>query len=123
MIDKELAPKVLKPEKEEVEDDRMFKQIFTLGELAQICPHRINKRLFLIMQSVIFQDVSCHFNYEFLLLPSYFIQLDKKRTKGETSSDGRSSQHSKQSDAKDHPSSMHVYPVQQTSSFGNRVSC
>ena len=40
---------------DEVEDTRMTRQIFTLGELAQICPHRINKRLFLLMQGIIFQ--------------------------------------------------------------------
>ena len=34
----------------------MMRQVFTLGELAQICPHRINKRLFLLMQSIIFQQ-------------------------------------------------------------------
>ena len=57
MIDEELTPRILKPEKEEAEDARMMRQIFTLGELAQICPHRVNKRLFLLMQSVIFQEV------------------------------------------------------------------
>ncbi len=29
---------------------------FIVGELAQICPHRINKRLFLLMQGIIFQQ-------------------------------------------------------------------
>jgi len=36
-------------------ENKMMRQIFTLGELAQICPLRINRRLFLLMQSIIFQ--------------------------------------------------------------------
>ncbi len=56
-IDDELSSKILNPAGDEVENLRMMRQIFTLGELAQICPHRINKRLFLLMQSIIFQQV------------------------------------------------------------------
>lgn len=56
MIDSELGKKILNPEQNEVEDTRMTRQIFTLGELAQICPHKINKRLFLLMQGIIFQQ-------------------------------------------------------------------
>ena len=56
MIDSELTDKILKPTGDvEVENSRMARQVFTLGELAQICPHRINKRLFLLMQCIIFQ--------------------------------------------------------------------
>ena len=58
MIDKELGQRVLSPEGTELEDTRMTRQIFTLGELAQICPHRINKRLFLLMQGIVFQQGS-----------------------------------------------------------------
>ena len=58
IIDEELSRKILQPEVSDVEDTRMMRQIFTLGELAQICPNRINKRLFLLMQSIIFQQVS-----------------------------------------------------------------
>ena len=57
-IDKELGQRVLSPEGTELEDTRMTRQIFTLGELAQICPHRINKRLFLLMQGIVFQQGS-----------------------------------------------------------------
>ena len=57
-IDTELTQRILKPSSDEVpESMRMMRQIFTLGELAQICPHKINKRLFLLMQSIIFQQV------------------------------------------------------------------
>merc|ERR550532_1181814 len=38
MIDKDLSQRVLSPEGTELEDTRMTRQIFTLGELAQICP-------------------------------------------------------------------------------------
>ena len=55
-IDAELGKRVLSPEGNEFEDTRMTRQIFTLGELAQICPHRINKRLFLLIQGIIFQE-------------------------------------------------------------------
>ena len=55
-IDTELGKRVLNPEGNEFEDTRMTRQIFTLGELAQICPHRINKRLFLLIQGIIFQQ-------------------------------------------------------------------
>ena len=55
-IDAELGKRVLSPEKAEHEDERMTRQIFTLGELAQICPHKINKRLFLLMQGIVFQQ-------------------------------------------------------------------
>ena len=51
-----LGKRVLNPEGNEFEDTRMTRQIFTLGELAQICPHRINKRLFLLIQGIIFQE-------------------------------------------------------------------
>ena len=55
-IDAELGRRVLNPDGNEFEDTRMTRQIFTLGELAQICPHRINKRLFLLIQAIIFQE-------------------------------------------------------------------
>ena len=58
MIDEELGSRILQADKDEVEDTRMTRQIFTLGELAQICPHKINKRLFLLMQGIIFQQGS-----------------------------------------------------------------
>ena len=59
MIDEELGSRILQQtDKSEVEDTRMTRQIFTLGELAQICPHKINKRLFLLMQGIIFQQGS-----------------------------------------------------------------
>ena len=56
MIDNELKSKVLNPQGKEVEDTRMTRQIFTLGELAQICPHKINRRLFLIIQGIVITD-------------------------------------------------------------------
>ena len=60
MIDSELSDKLLKPENNTEssieENTRMTRQIFTLGELAQISPHRINKKLFLLMQSIVFQQ-------------------------------------------------------------------
>ena len=61
MIDKELTAKILRESNTEngkaAETTRTMRQIFTLGELAQICPHRINKKMFLLMQSIIFQQV------------------------------------------------------------------
>ncbi len=60
MIDDELGNRILQfdDKSSNVEDTRMTRQIFTLGELAQICPHNINKRLFLLMQGIIFQQGS-----------------------------------------------------------------
>ena len=60
MIDDELGNRILQfdDKPSNVEDTRMTRQIFTLGELAQICPHNINKRLFLLMQGIIFQQGS-----------------------------------------------------------------
>ena len=55
-IDAELGKRVLHPDGNESEDTRMTRQIFTLGELAQICPHLINKRLFLLIESIVFQQ-------------------------------------------------------------------
>ena len=37
--------------------ERMMKQVFTLGELSQIYPSKLDKKLFLLMQSVVFQKV------------------------------------------------------------------
>jgi hypothetical protein len=64
MIDGDLTTKILNPTSDdvEVESNRTMRQIFTLGELAQICPARINKRLFLLMQSIIFQQGTKHRN-------------------------------------------------------------
>eukprot|EP00092_Neocalanus_flemingeri_P019653 GFUD01021285.1.p1 GENE.GFUD01021285.1~~GFUD01021285.1.p1 ORF type:complete len:1759 (-),score=675.16 GFUD01021285.1:47-5323(-) len=39
-----------------VEEELLIRQIFTLGELCQVCPHRTNKRMFLLMQSIVFQQ-------------------------------------------------------------------
>ena len=64
----------------ELEDTRMTRQIFTLGELAQICPHRINKRLFLLMQGIVFQQGSTKKKTKISQrsLPSTQTQVDRK---------------------------------------------
>eukprot|EP00095_Tigriopus_kingsejongensis_P003824 maker-scaffold2482_size15237-snap-gene-0.3 protein:Tk03824 transcript:maker-scaffold2482_size15237-snap-gene-0.3-mRNA-1 annotation:"condensin-2 complex subunit d3" len=59
-IDHDLSEKILNPSGEDVEDVQMMRKIFTLGELAQISPQKINKRLFLLMQSIIFQQGTKH---------------------------------------------------------------
>ena len=58
-IDADLTSKILNPttDADVVETALLMRQVFTLGELAQICPNRVNKRLFLLMQSIIFQTV------------------------------------------------------------------
>ena len=65
LIDKELSEKILRETSsaKPSETTRTMRQIFTLGELSQICPHRINKKMFLLMQSIIFQQVliSCYY--------------------------------------------------------------
>ena len=38
------------------DEDLLTRQIFTLGELAQVSPHRITPRMFLVMKSIVFQD-------------------------------------------------------------------
>ena len=45
-----------------VDEDLLSRQIFTLGELCQISPHRISKKMFLLMQSIIFQEHQSHSN-------------------------------------------------------------
>ena len=68
-IDKELSEKVLKPDSPAalatangtVHHEKVIKlarQIFTLGELAQICPKLIGRKLYLIMQNIVFLKVS-----------------------------------------------------------------
>ena len=39
-----------------VDEDLLCRQIFTLGELSQISPHRISQKMFLLMQSIVYQD-------------------------------------------------------------------
>ena len=65
LIDKELSEKILRETStsKPAETTRTMRQIFTLGELSQICPHRINKKMFLLMQSIIFQQVLTSFCY------------------------------------------------------------
>lgn len=75
-IDAELGQKILQPS-DSVEDTRMMRQIFTLGELAQICPHRINKRLFLLMQGIIFQQGTKKKKKEAVALPSSQTQSNE----------------------------------------------
>ena len=62
MIDKDLTDKILRETSKQnpkaAENTKTMRQIFTLGELAQICPHRISKKMFLLMQSIIFQQNS-----------------------------------------------------------------
>ena len=41
---------------ETVDEDLLSRQIFTLGELCQVSPHRINQKMFLLMQSIVYQD-------------------------------------------------------------------
>ena len=68
-IDKDLTAKILNPAASTASDEvsvKMFKMIFTLGELAQISPHLINKRIFLLLQSLVFQ-VSENGNIKHLL--------------------------------------------------------
>ena len=56
-IDQHLRSVLLQtPSGDVVDEDLLKRQIFTLGEIAQICPHRINRRMFLLMQSIIFQS-------------------------------------------------------------------
>ena len=43
-----------------VDEDLLCRQIFSLGELAQISPHRVSQKMFLLMQSIIFQQGTKH---------------------------------------------------------------
>ena len=36
-----------------------LRSLFTLGEVAQLCPSNVNKRMFLMMQSIIFHQNHC----------------------------------------------------------------
>lgn len=69
LINEELSQKILKPSlttddageansDNSYESTRMMRQIFTLGELSQLLPHKINKKLFLLMQSIVFEKVN-----------------------------------------------------------------
>ena len=39
-------------------EDRLLRQIHTLGDLAQLVPHRVNKRCFLMLQNIIYVEKS-----------------------------------------------------------------
>ena len=39
-----------------VDEELLTRQIFSLGELAQVSPHRINQRMFLLLKSIVFQS-------------------------------------------------------------------
>ena len=58
-IDNHLKSVLLEsPSGDAVDEDLLCRQIFTLGELAQISPHRITRRMYLLLQSIIFQSPS-----------------------------------------------------------------
>ncbi|XP_068212187.1 condensin-2 complex subunit D3-L [Palaemon carinicauda] len=38
-------------------EEKLFRHIFTLGEAALLCPRKVNKRMFLYIQSIIFQQL------------------------------------------------------------------
>ncbi|XP_066945116.1 condensin-2 complex subunit D3-L-like [Macrobrachium rosenbergii] len=37
-------------------EEKLFRRIFTLGEASMLCPRKVNKRMFLLIQSIIFQQ-------------------------------------------------------------------
>ncbi|XP_045592017.2 condensin-2 complex subunit D3-L [Procambarus clarkii] len=37
-------------------EERLFRHLFTLGETSMLCPHKVNKRMFLMLQSIIFHQ-------------------------------------------------------------------
>ena len=39
-------------------EERLVRQIHTLGDLAQLVPHRVNKRCFLMLQNIIYVEKS-----------------------------------------------------------------
>ncbi|XP_064083333.1 LOW QUALITY PROTEIN: condensin-2 complex subunit D3-L-like [Macrobrachium nipponense] len=38
------------------EEEKLFRHIFTLGEASMLCPRKVNRRMFLLIQSIIFQQ-------------------------------------------------------------------
>jgi TolA-binding protein len=55
-IDSCLSAVFLREIPEPVDERLLMRQVFILGELCQICPHRSNNRLYLLMQSIVFQQ-------------------------------------------------------------------
>ena len=39
-------------------EERLVRQIHTLGDLAQLVPHRVDKRCFLMLQNIIYVEKS-----------------------------------------------------------------
>ncbi|KAK3873393.1 hypothetical protein Pcinc_021594 [Petrolisthes cinctipes] len=37
-------------------EEKLFRHLFTLGEAAMLCPQKVNKRMFLMLQSIIFSE-------------------------------------------------------------------
>lgn len=37
-------------------EEKLFRNIFTLGEASLLCPHKVNRRMFLMVQSIIFHQ-------------------------------------------------------------------
>ncbi|ROT83248.1 putative condensin-2 complex subunit D3 [Penaeus vannamei] len=37
-------------------EELLFRHLFTLGEASMLCPHKVNKRMFLMLQSIIFHQ-------------------------------------------------------------------
>ncbi|XP_071518098.1 condensin-2 complex subunit D3-like isoform X2 [Panulirus ornatus] len=37
-------------------EEMLFRHLFTLGEASMLCPHKVNKRMFLMLQSIIFHQ-------------------------------------------------------------------
>ena len=70
-----------------IEEEKLSRIIFTLGELCQICPHRTKQGMFLLTQSILFQtgipskDVWIGFanddleDYKVRILVGWFLQL------------------------------------------------
>ena len=84
-IDTNISSVLLRPNAPHcpVEEERLSRQIFTLGELCQICPHRTNKRMFLLMQSIVFQTgvpTTSHMESNIPILPTSQTQSTQPPT-------------------------------------------
>merc|ERR1719192_3171151 len=56
MIDTNLSHVFLTRSTDTEDEELLRRQVFSLGVLAQLCPHRIHSRFFLMMQSIVFRS-------------------------------------------------------------------
>ncbi|MPC33876.1 Condensin-2 complex subunit D3 [Portunus trituberculatus] len=61
-------------------EERLYRYLFTMGEAAMLCPHKVNKRMFLMLQSLIFHQQGQEKDDSLLTVPSTQTQCSQPTT-------------------------------------------